>query len=393
MKVLYIDVNCKNSSTGNIVYNLHQQCKLNNIESAVCYGRGPKIKESNIYKFGSDIETCLHAFLTRITGYTGCYSYFSTRRLIKYIKRFKPDVVHIHELHAYFVNIKQLLMYLKKNNVPTVFTNHCEFLYTGKCGHAKSCNKYSENCGHCPLLKEYPKSILFDHTKHMLKVKRKIFEGWDNIFIVSPSNWLNNKINNSFLKNKKRIVIHNGINTEIFNYKGKNNKKKIVLSVAPNIFSTNKGGYKILEIAKQLDNEDIEFVLVGATKPFPIVPKNVKIYGLIDDKQELAKMYSNADCFLILSEYENFPTTCLEAQCCGTKVVGYDVGGVKETTISNCGILVLDYCNDTIIKEIKKCIKERYDKQTISNKACDLHSFNKMFNQYLEIYNTIMIEK
>lgn len=134
MKVLYIDVNCKQSSTGQIVYSLFSNCKKHNIETAICYGRGPKIKEQNIFKFGLDWETRLHALLTRLTGYMGKYSYFSTRRLISFIKKFKPDIVHIHELHSYFVNIKHLIYFLKKSKIKTIITNHCEFLYTGKCG-------------------------------------------------------------------------------------------------------------------------------------------------------------------------------------------------------------------------------------------------------------------
>ena len=99
MRVLLIDVNCKYSSTGKIVYDLFQYINATDDEAAVCYGRGEVINEPGIYKFGLDLETKLHAFLTRITGLTGCFSFFSTKRLIDYIEKFKPDVVHIHELH------------------------------------------------------------------------------------------------------------------------------------------------------------------------------------------------------------------------------------------------------------------------------------------------------
>lgn len=390
MRILYIDVNCKNSSTGDIVYNLYKCCEQNGIESSVCYGRGPKIKEKNIFKFGLDFETYLHAFLTRITGYTGCYSYFSTRRLIKYIKRYKPDIVHIHELHAYFVNVKQLLMYLKKHNIPTIFTNHCEFLYTGKCGHAKSCDKYSKNCGHCPLLKEYPKSLLFDHTSHMLKVKRDIFNEWNNIHIVSPSNWIKNKTESSFLHDKPNTVIHNAIDTNVFRFIKKDSTQKVVLSIAPHIFSPNKGGHRIIDIAKQMDDKNIIFILVGADKPFPALPSNVQIYGYINNKTELAKLYSNADVFLILSENENFPTTSIEAQCCGTKIVGCDVGGVKETILDDNGIIIQHFDDKKIIEGIKRITSHPYDKKFISVKSQKLYSFDNMFNEYLSIYNKIL---
>ena len=117
MRILYIDVNCKHSSTGNIVYGLFSCCKSAGIESAVCYGRGPLIKERGVYKFGIDFETLIHAFLTRLTGLMGYFSFFSTRRLIRYIKHFKPDIIHVHELYAYFVNVPQLLNFLKKATI------------------------------------------------------------------------------------------------------------------------------------------------------------------------------------------------------------------------------------------------------------------------------------
>ena len=134
MKILLIDVNCKKSSTGQIVYDLYQSINSSGDNAVVAYGRGQKIIEEGIYKFGLDFETLFHAGMTRLTGYMGKYSFFSTWRLLKYIKKFKPDIVHIHELHAYFVNIKSLLKFLKKNKIKTLFTLHCDFMFTGKCG-------------------------------------------------------------------------------------------------------------------------------------------------------------------------------------------------------------------------------------------------------------------
>jgi len=390
MKILYIDVNCKNSSTGNIVYNLYKCCINNGIESRVCFGRGYKVKEKNIYKFGLDLETVCHAILTRISGYTGCYSFFSTIKLIKYIKKFNPDIVHIHELHAYFVNVKQLLMFLKKNGIPTVFTNHCEFLYTGKCGHSKFCDKYSKQCGNCPLLKEYPKSIFFDRTRHMLETKKRIFNEWDNISIVSPSLWLDSKINKSFLKDKKRYIIGNSIDTTIFNYKdiAKSSKNKIILSVGPDIMSDNKGGKRVLEIAKLLP--EFTFILIGDTRHTITDLNNVKIYPPILNKETLIKFYSNADCFLILSELETFPTTCIEAQCCGTKVIGYDVGGVKETILNNHGFVVRKLDKDSLVKGLKQILNSDYDKKIVSANACEYYSIDNMFAKYLTIYKKMI---
>lgn len=343
VKVLLIDVNCKNSSTGKIVYDLYSYLNEKGDEAAVCYGRGERIIEKNIYKFGLDWETYLHALLTRITGFTGCFSFFSTRRLLKYIKEYNPDVVHIHELHAYFVNIKPLIQYLKKNHIKTVMTLHCEFAYTGKCGHSVECIKWQTECKHCPHLRDYVSSLFFDHTQYMFNVKKKLFEDFTELSIVAPSHWLADRAKQSILKLHSIDVIHNGVDTSIFYPRdaeklrkelGIREDEKVILALAPHLMSNAKGGEYVLMIAKTFENENYKFILVGVDGEKTIAAPNVIVKGPIKDKDIIAEYYSLADVFVICSQRENYPTTCLEAQACGTPVYGFDTGGVSETILS-----------------------------------------------------------
>lgn len=273
-RVLLIDVNCKFSSTGKIVYNLFKGLKEDGREAAICYGRGDEIHEEGIYKFGLDWETNIHAGLARITGYNGCFSPLSTKRLIAYIEEFQPDVIHIHELHAYFVNIKPLLEYIKKRKIKVVWTFHCEYMYTGKCGHAYSCTNFMHGCGKCPAVHEYPKSLFIDRTKQMFSMKRKAMNGLD-VEIVAPSEWLAKRVKMSSLQNVKISIIHNGIDTNIFkeqNTKSLRNELKIpsenqvVLAVAPDIMSESKGGKWVLKLAESMKDKPITFILIGARK-------------------------------------------------------------------------------------------------------------------------------
>ena len=273
-RVLLIDVNCKFSSTGKIVYNLFKGLKEDGREAAICYGRGDEIHEEGIYKFGLDWETNIHAGLARITGYNGCFSPLSTKRLIAYIEEFQPDAIHIHELHAYFVNIKPLLEYIKKRKIKVVWTFHCEYMYTGKCGHAYSCTNFMHGCGKCPAVHEYPKSLFIDRTKQMFNMKRKAMNGLD-VEIVAPSEWLAKRVKMSFLQNVKISIIHNGIDTNIFkeqNTKSLRNELKIpsenqvVLAVAPDIMSESKGGKWVLKLAESMKDKPITFILIGARK-------------------------------------------------------------------------------------------------------------------------------
>lgn len=270
-RILLIDVNCKNSSTGKIVYDLYQNMRVNGRKVGICYGRGPLVEGENIFKFGLDVETQIHAGLARLTGYNGYFSPKSTKRLIEFINRFQPDLIHIHELHAYFVNIKPLIEYIKKKHIPVVWTFHCEYMYTGKCGHAYECLKFKEDCGHCPAVKDYPKSLFFDKTRQMLAMKKKLLADW-NFTIITPSQWLADRVRLSFLKDKRIKVIHNGIDTNIFRPIAASELRvklgipkgyKVILAVAPDIMSEQKGGRWVLKLADLMKDKKIMFVLVG----------------------------------------------------------------------------------------------------------------------------------
>ncbi|MEA4872632.1 MAG: glycosyltransferase [Synergistaceae bacterium] len=398
MKVLLVDVNCKNSSTGKIVYDLYTGLNKRGIEAAVCYGRGPLIKEKNIFKFGIDLETYFHALMTRITGLTGFFSFFSTYRLIKFMKKFDPDVVHLHELHAYFVNYGTVIKYLKKNNIKTVWTFHCEFMYTGKCGYAYECDKWQTECNQCPQLRNYPKSLFFDFTKEMYSYKKSLMQDFDNLVIVTPSEWLANRVKSSFLHKLIIKVIHNGIDTENIFYPRDTDvlrkkigirDEKIVLAVAPDIMSCRKGGTYVLQLAKRFNDGKVKFVMVGMTDEdlHETYPNNVIPVGLVKDQYELATLYSLANVFVICSEKENYPTVCLEAQACGAVICGFDVGGTKETA-------PLYYENFVKFGEIDALeIKVKSALYTITTATSYLNtsdfSIFKMVSDYLELYKII----
>ncbi len=399
MKILLIDVDCKNSSTGNIVFNLYKHINSLGDEASICYGRGELIKDKNVYKFGIDVETYIHAFLTRVTGYTGCYSFFSTRRLIRYIEEFNPDLVHIHELHAYFVNIKPLLNYLKRKKIKTVMTLHCEFAYTGKCGHSLECDQWKTQCEKCPHLRDYISTKWFDHTNYMFNQKKRLFYDFEELIIVTPSIWLLSRAKESFLKNHVIQIINNGIDINVFtpvesqDLREKleiTDDEKVVLALAPNIMSREKGGQFVEKIADLLSEENIRFLYVG-TDDKEIVKRNNNIFiGKIKDNNLLAKFYSLADLFVICSERENYPTTCLEAQACGTPVYGFNTGGIVETCLDSSNLVKY---GDIIsladrIKEADKKNKESIVK--LSTAARD-HFDNYVFlEKYYRLYKDFL---
>lgn len=393
MKVLVVDVNCETSSTGEIAKSLVACLKDEGHEAVLCYGRGSVSREPGVYKFGIDWETRIHAGLTRLTGYTGCFSPFSTKKLLMFMEAFKPDVVHLHELHAYFVNIAPIVEYLKRNKIKTIWTFHCEFMYTGKCGYAYECERWKVGCGKCPHLHDYVSTLFFDKTHQQWEKKRKLFEGWTDLHIVTPSQWLADRVLMSFLTQADISVIHNGIDTNTFYPRdtsglkqlfGIKEAKKIVLSVGSNLMTERKGGRFVLELAAAMP--EYLFILVGADEqPGLQIPNNVLMLGVIEDKATLAKYYSLADIFVICSSRETFSLVCAESLCCGTPVVGFKNGAAEEISIPEHSSFV-EYADiGELLKVLKANSKEKV-RCKVSDDACRKYNYTASWHKYKVIY-------
>lgn len=399
MKILYMDVLCKSGSTGKIVYELYKKANAAGHEAAVSYGRGAEVREHNIFKFGLDWETKLHALLTRITGYTGCFSPFSTKRLIDFIDRFQPDIIHLHEPHAYFLNLTPFFEHLAAKKIPLVYTFHCEFAFTGKCGHPLQCENWKSGCGNCPNLRDYPKTLFFDHTAAMLKEKLRLLEK-QNMVITSPSQWLADRTKLSLISDKDVRTIPNGIDTENVFYprdfqhlRQRHGLKdeKVVLAVAPGLMAEHKGGRDVLRLAEKLKSENIKFILIGLEEGElkENFAENVIALGRTENQQELAEYYSMADVFVICSDMENLPTTCLEAVCCGTAVAGYDVGGTAETAPYPIGRFVPYGDIDALCENVMELINTPAPAVHFE-KMRERFSVQNMFDEYMKIYTELL---
>jgi putative colanic acid biosynthesis glycosyltransferase len=390
MKVLLIDVNCKYSSTGKIVYDLYTELNSQGHTASIAYGRGPLVQEAHILKYGIDLETMFHAFLTRVTGLTGSFSWFSTRRLLRHLKQFQPDVVHLHDLHGYHVNIGCVMKYLKQHHIRTIWTFHSEFMYTGKCGHAKDCNNFKTECHNCPYLNDYPKSLYFDFTRFMFRQKKTWFQGFESLLtIVTPSEWLKQRVAHSFLNKMQVVTIPNGVSTSQFRYQPNTTfrqqhgleNQRLMLSVIANLNDPNKGFQWILTYAKELETENISFVVVGKFK-HKQYPPNIIAVDYLRDVNALAELYHVCDAYLMVSEYENYPTVCLEASAASLPVIGFDSGGVQETVVGVSSQLVR-YGSAELIHIINSF--EPQPRQ-VNKKASQL-DVEHMRNRYYELYN------
>lgn len=397
MKIAIIDVNYGFTSTGNIVRQLKNASIKYDTDVHAFYGRGVYIKEHNLYKYGIDIETKFHAFMTRITGLTGYFSFFSTINLLRRLKKFKPDLIHIHEIHGYHVNWVSLIKFINKNNIKVVWTFHCDFMITGRCGMSNDCERWKSGCGKCPNLKTYPKTIVIDFSRFMALQKKTYLSKINNLIICTPSLWLKNKVKQSYLSNKQVLVVPNGIDTNVFSdsYDATFNsfdlqeKLTYMIFVAPNPLSEQKGGIFALRLAEELQTKGIFLVIVGSDIKKVSIEKNIINIPKVYDKKKLAKLYADAFLTVVTSKKETFSLVTAESLACGTPVIGFNSGGPEEIAIDNMGYFVRygDYIS--LKKHIINMIDNNFKmatESTMRNHIIKNYSQDAMIEKYYNIY-------
>ncbi len=403
MKILHLNCVYNTGSTGKIMYAIHKGLQAYGAESVICYGRGKKVKEQNVYKTCSEVYAKWNHLRARMTGmiYGGCF--FSTNKLIGIIKREKPDVVHLHCINGYFVNIYRLIRWLKHNKIPTILTLHAEFMYTGGCSHSLTCSQWRTNggCGSskCPQLRIDVDSRV-DRTKAMWRRMKKAFEGFDNgLVVASVSPWLNERAKNSpILQGKEHRVVLNGVDTSVFYWRGEESSndlrqelgvgtRKVVLHVTPNFNDLPnhiKGGYYVIELAKKMPN--VLFFVAGMAKTGMELPSNVILLGRIEEQDRLARLYAMADLTLLTSEKETFSMVTAESLCCGTPVAGFKAGAPELIAIDEYSSFV-EYADiDMLQRKVEDYLYTfSFSKKEISQAGERTYSLKEMVRTYIEI--------
>lgn len=404
MRILQINCVYAQGSTGKIVEVLHRSIMDKGNESYVCYGRGAKTNEDRVYKTCGEFYSKCNNLRSRFTGvmYGGCR--LSTLQLIHKIKKLTPDIVHIHCINGYFVNVYKFLAYLKKSGIPTVVTLHAEFMYTGNCGYALTCEKWKTGCGACPRKKQATKSLFVDNTAKSWQMMRKSFDGFQNIIITSVSPWLKNRAKQSpILKGLEHRVVLNGLNSDVFRYqydpvlyaKMREGYKYTLLHVTPSFsLSKNdiKGGYYIDKLARQM-SEDIRIIVVGRHDHITAVSPNIVFWGEVKDQNKLAMLYSNADLTLLVSKAETYSMVTAETLCCGTPIVGFQAGAPEQIAMEEYSCFVENGNVGELIKAVNEFLNEKYNKEMISKNAINRYSARNMCDEYLEIYRRLYDRK
>lgn len=402
MKVLQINCVYGKGSTGKITRDIHLALLQNGIDSYVCYGRGGVAEDRNTVCFSSDRISRMRRLISMVDGMPYHFTKWTNIKLEKEIEKIQPDIVHLQCINGFVVDIYRLLNYLKKNNITTIVTLHAEFMYTGGCGYALECNQWIEGCKKCKRLKSGVGVIGLDQVKRNYKLMSQAFNNFSNLTVVGVSDWISRRAHQSrVMRNCRIVTIHNGIDTqnvfhhridkEIYDKYNISADKKIVLSVVPNLESDLKGGMLMMEIAHRMESYQFQFIVVGAREKVKNKPENMVIVPYTESQIELAELYSVADVFVIGSKMDNYPTVCIEANSCGTPVVGFDVGGVSETIFPGMG-KVVPYGD---IFALESMIKEWADrKMTIpKNTLIDVqwrNSKERMIEEYISLYKNVL---
>lgn len=333
-------------SHGRLMHDIRDAVRPLGIEARIAYGRGAP-GDADAFRFDTRADVLAHVLRTRALDQHAQGSRHATRRLLRAMDAFQPDLVHLHNIHGYYLHAQSLFAYLRARNLPTIWTLHDCWAFTGHCSHfvRADCARWREGCFQCPLKHAYPAAYGLDGSKRNWRWKKKAFASLPPLRIVSPSLWLDEMLGQSFLRDVPRQVISNGVDLSLFVPQDASDTRRalgiregeaLILAVA-SPFDERKGFADTLQAARRLQGR-AHLVLVGLTdKQLRVLPPNVTGLARTDGPETLVSLYAAADCLMNATREDTYPTVNMEAMACGTPVVCYAVGGATEQLVPPAG--------------------------------------------------------
>ena len=401
-KLLQINITANWGSHGKIAEGIGQAAIKQGWQSYIAYGRWANPSASNLFHIGNRWDEMRHGIASRLFDNHGLMSQKATKSLLQFVRNVNPDIVHLHNIHGYYLNYPLLFQYLRLHDVPVVWTLHDCWSFTGHCAHYEfiGCEKWKTHCAVCPQKGAYPKSLLLDRSYRNFEQKKEAFLSLNRLTLVPVSQWLQRQLQLSFFKHTPTRLIYNGIDTNVFSKQTEVNwiKKKygipehcaIVLGLASNWYR--KGLPDFLQLASLLP-PSIRIVLVGLSKSEQQLAAQAGIIAInrTDNIQELCALYSAANVYFNPTWEDTFPTTNLEAMACGTPVVTYKTGGSTEAITLETGAIIEKGDIQTAAIEIGRlCQQPATTFEDVCRQRIVRH-FNKeeRFSEYLELYSKL----
>lgn len=395
MRILQITAFSGWGCTGRIALGIHNVLVDQGCESAIAWGRINTAPDSVLtIQIGNHIDQQFHGLYTRLTDKCGFGSKRATEKFLKKVEGFRPDLIQLHIMHGYYINLEILFEYFKRKNIPVVWTFHDCWAFTGHCPYFDlvGCDKWKTGCRDCQQKKHHPASWLLDNSRWNWNKKRELFTGIANLTVVTPSEWMARLVKQSFLKDCRIEVINNGINLNDFKpTKGDIHEKygiqnkKIVLGVSSS-WSKSKGLEDFVLLADRLP-ADYQIILVGLTKPQKEkLPEGIVGIERTDNVRELAELYTAAEIFVNPTYEDNYPTTNLEALACGTPIITYNTGGSVEAVQNSKSGVIIEKGDIEGLANAIICMQRQPDEK-FRLFSCDA---NLNYEKYVELYKQIL---
>lgn len=395
-RLLQINVTANWGSHGRIAEGIGEAAMETGWESFIAYGRYMQPSHSHLIKIGTRLDQACHLLQTRLLDRHGLASQRATYRLVCQIEEIKPDIVHLHNIHGYYLNYHILFDYLRRSNVQVVWTLHDCWSFTGHCAYfsASGCDKWKTQCHNCALLKSYPQTVLCDRSRENFLLKKKCFTSIKNMVLVPVSDWMKDLVDSSFLNQYPKHRIWNGIDVEQFKPHGRNSmidKYGIYVLGVANKWEKRKGLDDFIALRQRLP-QNITIVLVGLNKEQTLsLPNGIIGIERTENIEQLQKLYSGALAFINPTWEDNFPTTNLEALACGTPVVTYRTGGSVEAINQKTGMIVEQGDIAGLTEAINKIGITGRDNYSEVCRARAVANFDKRerFREYIELYDSL----
>lgn len=400
LKLLQINVAANWGSHGRIAEEIGLEAMAQGWESYIAYGRYANPSKSHIVKIGDLFDHCLHGAQSLLLDRHGLASCGPTKKLIREIEQIKPDLIHLHNIHGFYLNYPILFRYLSTVDIPVVWTLHDCWAFTGHCawpihGH---CDRFQEQCCHCPLQsKGYPKSFLLDRSRSNFKLKKRYFRSLQDLHLVTVSRWLEQQVRLSFMQDMDIRTIYNGLDTEVFRPSGTpptsvTDGHPLVLGVCNAWYDWK--GLDDMAALRELLPDDYEVMVVGVNEDqMHRLPEGITCIRRTDSVSQLAEIYSQADVFVNPSKVESFGMTTAEALSCGTPSIVYDTSACPEVVDNLTGRVVpLGDVNALAkaVTEICSLPGREAMRQACRERAIRLFNRQDRYKEYLQLYNEVL---
>lgn len=398
--VVQINSVINKGSTGRIAQQIGEHVENQGWRHFLVYGRPSNPTNLDAYKISSYTDNLIHYGLSLALDAHGLGSQITTSKLCRWLSQINPSLVHLHNLHGYYLNYPILAKYLQEKRIPVVWTLHDCWAFTGHCSYYSdiNCTKWHTECHTCPKKRSYPASIT-DRSKSNFERKQKLFKAFDSLQLVTVSDWLKGEVQKSFLSKLPVVTIHNGVDTKVFheNYSTAelderyHLKGRFVAVAAATSWSPTKGFQDYLRMAEKLD-ENEKIVLIGLNDhQIANLPPGIIGITRTESSEELARWYRRANVVLNLSTQETFGMTTVEGFACGSPSIVYNATASPELINEKVGYVVEAGDVDAVYSKMQELRSE--NKLLSSDCVHHVHqNFNskKQYLNYIKLYDRLL---